>query len=318
MIKTATDTKIDLDLIKPIEINDLFSFHCVAMIKRPFSLCALTLIDESKIGVNFMAKKAAKSERNPNWETPKIRQRKRRNENSEKLTRTVTNKTPITRSKCVFWCYFGYWHFACISHVSSPADTLDSSSDWPVPQYCFHPFTLFSFAKPLLLPEIAIYRTLNQHRFFMVIFLPRTSVWWSASVSVSGEIQVPCCAFRLLHFFHTRIGSFSCITSSIADPISGSIMFTNSSFLVVFVSSQFQIFPKKSTETKNVSIISRKQDFRYEQKHNINICCSNERKMSHLLEEIKSHLGCLIRKQYEHDGNAAFSWNIGYSIMMCA
>lgn len=45
--------------------------------------------------------------------------------------------------------------------------------------------------------------------------------------------------------------------------------------------------------------------------------------MSHLLKEIKSNLGYLIRKQYEHDEqvehdeNAAFSWYI-YSIMMCA
>lgn len=125
------------------------------MIKRPFSLCALTLTDESKNGVDFMAKNGEIGMKTI-WEMPKKSKYNYVNANAgtratKRRTRTVTNKTPITCEKCVFWCCFFFILALCMFRLfrSLPADT----SGWfefrlAGSTLLFYPFTLISFVKP--------------------------------------------------------------------------------------------------------------------------------------------------------------------------
>lgn len=189
-------------------------------------------------------KKTAKLERNLKLrKAKKIRQRKCRNESSRKLTRTVTNKTPmITQTKCVFWCwFFWYWHFACFVQIHQL--TLDLSSDWPVPCYCFYPFTLFSSVKPFPIACDCNRSYVKSTQILYGHFFPSFSIDRLERNS-SAMLSIP--MVRMQFFIQPEL-VFSCIIYRWTPFLVLWCSF-NSSFLCVFLNSNF---PKKPTETKN-------------------------------------------------------------------
>lgn len=95
------------------------------MIKRPFSLCARTLTDESKTSVNFMAKKNGeigtkseieKSQKNTSTQMPEREQQKVNEDGDQQNTNDNINKM------CVLMLIFLILAL-CMFRSDSPADT---------------------------------------------------------------------------------------------------------------------------------------------------------------------------------------------------